>query len=50
MSKSEKTLLNFQLETTLRDKAKELAEKRGISLAGLIRQLLIRELEAEEKK
>ncbi|MBA9076101.1 hypothetical protein [Rufibacter quisquiliarum] len=50
MAKTEKTLLNFQLEVELRDKGKALAEKRGISLAGLLRQLLIKELESEEKK
>lgn len=46
---SDKTMLNFQIDRELVDKGKELAEERGISLSGMMRQLLIKELKAEGK-
>jgi hypothetical protein len=48
--KQKKAAYPFRLEPDLLKKGKELASKRGISLAGLLRQLLIRELENEEKR
>ena len=43
--KSGKATLNMQLEPELLKQAKELAEKRGIITSGLVRMLLIQELE-----
>jgi len=46
----EKAKLNIQLDKDLLDKGKGLAKRRGISLGGLLRLLLIRELEEELNK
>jgi antitoxin component of RelBE/YafQ-DinJ toxin-antitoxin module len=48
-SKPEKNF-PLRIDTELLEEAKKLAKKRGISTAGLFRQLLIRELEEERKK
>jgi antitoxin component of RelBE/YafQ-DinJ toxin-antitoxin module len=46
--KTEKAALNMRIDAELLTKAHELADKRGISLAGLVRMLLIQELEREK--
>ena len=45
-----KTSFQIRLEKNLLQKGKSLADKKGISLAGLFRQLLLEKLEAEEAK
>ncbi|MBK0403892.1 hypothetical protein I5M27_12930 [Adhaeribacter sp. BT258] len=42
---AEKVKLNIQMEKELLEKGKEHARKKGISFAGLIRQLLIEDME-----
>lgn len=49
-NKEKKPSFPLRIEKDLLEKGKDLADKRGISLAGLFRMLLLRELEAEEKK
>ncbi|MGV3587640.1 MAG: hypothetical protein ACO1OF_11595 [Adhaeribacter sp.] len=48
--KEGKTSFQIRLEKSLLQKGKILADKKGISLAGLFRQLLLEKLEAEEAK
>lgn len=48
-SQEEKTSFPLRAEKKLIKDGKALAKKRGTSLAALLRGLLIRELEAEEK-
>ncbi len=48
--KNTKTAFPIRLEEDLLDKGKQLAEKKGISLAGLFRQLLLEKLEEEARK
>ncbi|KAA5546734.1 hypothetical protein [Adhaeribacter rhizoryzae] len=48
--KEGKTSFQIRLEKNLLQKGKILADKKGISLAGLFRQLLLEKLEAEEAK
>lgn len=42
--------INIPAEPELIEKAQEIAKKRGISLAGLVRMLIIQEVEKEEAK
>ncbi|PRY09022.1 ribbon-helix-helix CopG family protein [Pontibacter ummariensis] len=49
-SEKKKTAFPIRLEEELLEKGKKLAERKGISLAGLFRQLLLEKLEEEEKK
>lgn len=48
--KEEQAPINFMIEKSLHQKAKELARARGISMAGLIRGLIIKELKQEGKE
>lgn len=48
--KESKTSFQIRLEKNLLQRGKNLADKKGISLAGLFRQLLLEKLEAEEAK
>lgn len=50
VDKEGKTSFQIRLEKSLLQKGKVLADKKGISLAGLFRQLLLEKLEAEEAK
>ncbi len=50
VDKESKTSFQIRLEKNLLQKGKLLADKKGISLAGLFRQLLLEKLEAEEAK
>ena len=50
IDKAGKTSFQIRLEKNLLEKGKTLADKKGISLAGLFRQLLLEKLEAEEAK
>ena len=50
VDKEAKTSFQIRLEKNLLLKGKILADKKGISLAGLFRQLLLEKLEAEEAK
>jgi predicted DNA binding CopG/RHH family protein len=45
-----KTAFPIRLEEDLLERGKKLADRKGISLAGLFRQLLLEKLEEEEKK
>ena len=45
-----KTSFQIRLEKNLLEKGKTLADQKGISLAGLFRQLLLEKLEAEKTK
>ncbi|TYZ10597.1 hypothetical protein FY528_09040 [Hymenobacter lutimineralis] len=47
MAKTDKAALNMRLDADLLAKAHDLADRRGISLAGLVRMLLIQEIEAD---
>jgi len=49
-TKDEKTTFPFRAEKELIKDGKTLAKRRGMSLAALLRGLLIRELEAEENQ
>lgn len=48
--KTSKTAFPIRLEEDLLEEGKKLAAKKGISLAGLFRQLLLEKLEEESKK
>jgi predicted HicB family RNase H-like nuclease len=48
--KPKSVMMMVRMDEGLSEKAKTLAESRGISLAGLVRMLLIREIEANEAK
>ncbi len=50
VDKESKTSFQIRLEKNLLQKGKLFADKKGISLAGLFRQLLLEKLEAEEAK
>lgn len=50
VDKEGKTSFQIRLEKDLLEKGKMLAEKKGLSLAGLFRQLLQEKLENEEAK
>ncbi len=42
--------LNIPVEPEIIEKAKKIAKKRGVSLAGWVRMLVIQEIEKEESK
>gem|GEM_PF-2209227 len=48
--KNNSASINIPAEPKLIQKAQEIAKKRAISLAGLVRMLLIQEVEKEEAK
>lgn len=48
-SSADKVKLNIQMEKDLLEKGKEHARKQGISFAGLIRQLLIKDMDEAGK-
>ena len=50
LEKAGKTSFQVRIEKKLLEKGKLLADKKGISLAGLFRQLLLEKLQTEEAK